>query len=219
MVELHLRIAAWAVALTTAAVFPTLVFLVPFVKSLSLPGQLASLATAALGSSGAYRFIVTGLFWVFGRIALVRRWILGAESLEGTWVGRYVRNGEARYTIECIDQSTGETRIEGREFDGSCNTRATWFSEAVFVDVRRSQLVYAYTCDVFEKQHQQHGIGFFRIIRRRMSDGGDKLDGYAVDMVDGMKDPNTEYRVSEGFLSDADALLRAKALFEGGERK
>ena len=41
-----------------------------------------------------------------------------------------------------------------------------------------------------------------------------KLDGYAVDLIDGQRDPNTEYKISNRPVSDADALTQAKRLFD-----
>jgi hypothetical protein len=216
MIELHERVAAWAVAVTTSVIFPILVFLVPRVQSLGLSTKFASVAAAALSSFGLYKGVVEAMFWMFGKVQLIRRLLLGSAFLEGTWVGHYVRSGLHRFTIETIDQRDGETRIEGREFDENLKTRADWSSESCFVDVRRGRLIYVYSCDVYDTNHQQNGIGVFRIVQSRKGEPRDKLDGYAVDMVDGQKDPNTEHRISMDFVSDADALKQAKAIFGVG---
>jgi hypothetical protein len=216
MIELHRKLAAWAVAVTSAVIFPVLVFLVPMVASLDLLGKLASVVAAALSSFGLYKGVVAVMLWMFGRLQLMRRVLLGPAFLEGTWVGHYARNGLHRFTIETIDQREGETRIEGREFDENLKTRADWSSESSFVDVRHGRLIYVYSCDVYDTRHQQSGIGVFRVVRSRKGELRDKLDGYAVDMVDGQKDPNTEYRISTAFISDADALREAKEIFGVG---
>ena len=44
------------------------------------------------------------------------------------------------------------------------------------------------------------------------------LDGYAADLIDGDKDPNREYKISDGKVSDEKALEEAHEIFIENKR-
>jgi hypothetical protein len=75
------------------------------------------------------------------------------------------------------------------------------------------RLVYAYTCTVFQHKHVQEGLGVFTMVRESPDNAPTKLDGYAVDLIDGDRDPNTEFKISDEPIADAIALAQAKKKF------
>jgi hypothetical protein len=213
VMELHSKIASWAAIATGAAIFYCVVLLAPFLANVSWLGKASSGVVAALGSFAIYRLILMAFLWVFGKSQWIRKKILGDGFLEGTWVGHYELNGLHRYTIETISQRNADTRVIGREFDHNGATRAEWSSEAAFVDLRRERLMYVYSCDVYGRPHQQYGLGVFKLVKSAANRPPDRLDGYAVDMIDGQKDPNTEHKISDQIVTTKKALAKARSIF------
>ena len=129
-------------------------------------------------------------------------------------MGHYVHNGEHRFTVEYVDQSSGETIIRGREFDAAGTTPASWASDTVSIDTTRMSLVYAYTCKVFVSKHVQEGLGVFSMVCEVPRKPAGKLDGYAVDLIDGDRDPNTEHKISDTESRDEFAIEKAREIFK-----
>lgn len=198
---------------TVALMFFSLAWLQPYLAQLSTRYLLVGTAASALIAVGVYRLLADGLFWVFKKSQWLRKKILGNGFIEGTWVGHYVRGTEHRFTIERIDQSSGVTVIRGREFGGDGKTRASWSSDAVSIDLTRMKLIYAYTCTVFERRHVQQGLGVFSMVCEISGSPVNKLDGYAVDLIDGEPDPNTELKISDTDVKDEAALSEARRIF------
>jgi hypothetical protein len=202
-----------ATAATVTVMFVAIVWLQPLILELQ-PGYIVVGGIAAtIASLGVYRLLASGLVWLFGKSIQLRKLMLGKGFLEGTWVGHYQDGDEHRITIEYFDQATGTTVVHGREFDAAGKTRASWSSDTVSIDVGRMQLVYAYTCKVFERKHVQEGLGVFTIVCEDAGKPARKLDGYAVDLIDGDRDPNTEYKISDTPISDERVLAEAKRKF------
>lgn len=213
------KLTAYASTATIVVMFSCLVWLQPLLEQLATTTAFAGAAAAAIATFGVYRAISSGLLWGFRRIRALRKFILGRNFLEGTWVGHYVEGTEHRFTKEFIDQSSGETVIHGREFFGSGSTRASWTSESVHIDIRKMQLVYSYTCRVIDRKHVQEGLGVFNMIVEKANEPAAKLDGYAVDLIDGDRDPNREHKISDEEMSDSDALAQARKIFMFEEPK
>jgi hypothetical protein len=202
-----------ATAATAAIMFLSIVKLQPLILTLRPTYIYAGGIAAAIASLGVYRLLAGALVWLFRKSLLLRRLILGKGFIEGTWVGHYQHEDQHRFTIEYIEQATGATVVHGREFDVHGKTRASWSSDTVSIDVDRLQLIYAYTCKVFDRKHVQEGLGVFAIVCETAGKPPSKLDGYAVDLTDGDRDPNTEHKISDTPVSDDHALAEAKQIF------
>jgi hypothetical protein len=207
------RLAALATVLTVTLMFFAIGFVAPWVRELPIPQAVAAWAGGAVLSLGSYKLIASGLFAIFRRSLWLRKFVLGTSFLEGTWVGHYVHQGMHRFTKEDFDQERGTTKILGREFDDKGVTRASWSSDAVSIDIEKMQLIYAYTCNVFGSKNQQQGLAFFRLVVPRKGAPANVLDGYSADLIDGDRDPNKEYKISDGKVSDEDALKEARRIF------
>ncbi len=207
------RLSWAATAATVAVMFFALTRLPPMPQAMQPAHGLAAAVAGAVASAGLYRLLSSGFLWLFSRTRWLRKMLLGKGFLEGTWIGHYTSGGAHFITVEHIDQASGQPRINGREFDANGKTRASWASDTVSVDTDRMRLVYAYTCTVFDRKHVQEGLGVFTMVRESAEAGPTKLDGYAVDLIDGDRDPNTEFRISEKPMPDAEAIAHAKKQF------
>jgi len=213
------RLSWAATAATVALMFFAIVWVQPLVSAMQFTYVIAGAVAGAVASLGIYRLVASALLWLFGKSIGLRALILGKGFLEGTWVGHYMHSGQHRYTIEYIDQSSGHTVIHGREFDQTGETRASWSSDTVSIDIVRMQLVYAYTCKVFEHKHVQEGLGVFAMVRESNDKAARKLDGYAVDLIDGERDLNTEFKIDDKPVSDEEALTKAREKFNIPEQR
>ncbi len=213
MTELKNKIASISIVFTTSVMFSGIVFLNEIFPETTQNEKLIGLITTGLTSFGVYKLIAQSILYLFNKSQKLRKLILGRAFLEGTWVGHWKHNNENVFTIETINQENGEVIISGRQFGDDLKTQADWSSEAVFVDLRRERIIYAYSCDVYRTNHQQNGIGVFKMIRPRAGDAPSVLDGYAVDMIDGDKDANREHKISDKIVETNKAIEEAKKIF------
>lgn len=212
------RLSLAATTATVAVMFFAIVWLQPLISAMQTSNMVASGIAGAIASLGIYRLLASALLWLFGKSICLRALILGKGFLEGTWVGHHMDGDQHRFTIEYIDQSSGNTVIHGRKFDQDGKTRASWSSETVSIDTVHMQLVYAYTCKVFELKHVQEGLGVFAMVRESDDKAATKLDGYAADLIDGNRDPNTEYKIDDKPVPDQEALAKAREKFKVPEQ-
>lgn len=165
-----------------------------------------------------YRGIASLLFSTFRKNLRLRKFILGAGFLEGTWIEFFPLEDSYHFTIEFFDQESGETKITGRESDASGKTFASWKSYATSVDLNDRRLTYAYSCDVFDRDRQQQGLGVFDMVGKGKKSQPTILDGYISDLVNGEKDTIKEYKISDELVADDEALIEARKLFLRGPR-
>lgn len=213
---LYDRLSKLATAASVSVMFFSLMWLQPQLLALSASHFVTGTLAAGLAAAGISQLLVNSLLWLFGKYQPLRKVILGKTFLEGTWVGCYVQENQQRFTLEHIDQTSGTTVIRGREFDSTGKTRASWSSDTVSIDIVRMQLVYAYTCKVFDRKHVQEGLGVFAIVCELPGEPARKLDGYAVDLTDGDRDPNTEHKISDTETTettDEFAFSKAREIF------
>jgi hypothetical protein len=209
------RLASLTIATTVVVMFIGVVIVAPKLQSANAASIITAGAASALVSVGIYRLIAALFLWLFKKCRAIRRFALGAGYLEGTWVGHYKDSeSKLRFTIEFIDQSSGETKIHGREIDQTGATRGSWKSDSVSVDPQNQRIIYNYSCGMHENRADQRGIAVFDLITQE--DGGypSILDGYAADLIDGQKDPNKEYKISETAVKDEFALIEAHRIFK-----
>jgi len=213
MNELHGKIASWAVTATSTIIFLGVVVLAPLISAAPIHQKIIALLLTAITTLGLYKFIYMVIFLIFGKWRWLRKILLGDSFLEGTWVGHWIYEDKHVYTIEEISQNTGETTVSGRQIGEDMKTQADWSSESVYIDLRRKRLTYVYSCDVYRTNHKQNGIGVFKLVKSSNKLPPNILDGYAVDMIDGDKDPNTEHKVSDEIIGTEEALSKAREIF------
>jgi hypothetical protein len=209
------RLGQIATAATVTVMFGVVLFAVPVLHAFASTWHVKAVMTVAagLGSPCIYKLIASTLLGVFRRSLAVRKFVLGHEFLEGTWVGFYVHEGQNRFTVEFFDQESGDIVISGREFDATGSTRVTWDSFTAGLDVKTDRLTYAYECDIFQDKSQHQGMAVFRLRRDGKHKPAAILDGYSADLIDAKKDPNCEHKISDGRVTDKAALARAREIF------
>jgi len=202
---------------TVAVMFLAVTRLAPWLQQRSAAQGIAAAAVGTATSFGIYGLIGKGLSLAFRKVRTLRKLMLGAQFLEGTWVGRPGSAEEERFTIEFFDQSaidrqsSSDLRINGCMCRADGTILATWQSEAAaIIDSRR--LVYAYTTDM-RAQHKHQGLAEFTLLPSAPGRAAHEMEGWAADLTNGHKDSNREYKVADSRLSDAEALREARARF------
>jgi hypothetical protein len=213
MVDLREKETAWAVAVTGTLTFAAMAFLVPLVQDSSFPAKVASAVVAGLSSVGLYKSLLALFVWVFSKSLWLRRRLLGKAFLEGTWVGHYERQGRDRFTIETIDQRTGETVISGGEYDENGKAIAEWCSETALINARTKKLVYVYSCDRYASGNEHKGIGVFKLGISGNGAPPNWLEGYSIDTLDSPKNTNAEFKLEDAPTDVATILVKARERF------
>jgi len=193
--------------MTVAAMYFAIIYLLP---EITIHPSL-KLAATIVSSLILYRLIATGMFGLFNRWLWLRKIFLGEEFIEGTWVGR-IRREPVEYTVEEYRYRKGRIEIEGRSFLEDRTPRSHWDSTAASVDVGHRKVFYAYACRVEGADRPPEGVASFNMQWEDSTKRScDRLEGFAADLTDGEKDPNSEHKVSDrwiGFEKGLDAALR-----------
>lgn len=169
--------------------------------------------SAIVLSAGLYKLFASLLLSSFRRFLWVKRFILGANYLNGTWIGKF-RLGDSStvFTVEHFEQTLSSLVIRGQAFYTSGESYAQWHSVSVSLDETVGRLMYAYNCDKSDDKGSFQGIGVFQFERESETRYPEKIRGYSADLVDGSRCENTETKISETLMSFDDAILKAKQL-------
>lgn len=204
------RFGSVAVAATVVIMFLVMGVVIPMFESVSASYQAAAVAAGVLGSMALYRGIASLLFAAFQKNLRFRKFVLGPEFLEGTWVGFFSHGDSCHFTVEFFNQESGGTKITGREIDSDGKTYASWNSDATSVSTEDRKLLYAYTCDLSGSAGKHQGIAVFSMVGSGKMSPPDVLDGYSCDLTDGKKNTNKEYKISDDCVDDHKALVQAR---------
>ncbi|WP_086776012.1 hypothetical protein [Vibrio coralliirubri] len=78
---------------------------------------VASVAVAGVFTLGIYRVVNTIFLTIFRKVKLIKKFILGASYMEGTWVGFFVgHNKNIRYLVETFEQDLSLLKVRGRVY-------------------------------------------------------------------------------------------------------
>jgi len=204
------RLTNYASGLTVGIMFLCIIWLQPIINDVSRGYRFWGVLSGVFLTYGLYRGIMLFLLFFYKKNLFLRKFVLGEMFVEGTWVGCYWKLDSWVITKEFIDQSTGEIIIYGREFYLDGATRASWVSDTVSIDLIKKQITYAYKCRVFARKNLQEGLGVFDMLKDQREKYASMFDGYSVDLIDGDRDQNKEYKVSDRNISDKAALDYAK---------
>ena len=99
--------------------------------------------TTLLLSVGIYKALAAGLLKVTRRWKFVKRWMLGASYINGTWVGKFcAEDGSLVYTVEHFEQDLAELNIRAHAQRPDGGWYADWESKAANIDERGGKLTY-----------------------------------------------------------------------------
>lgn len=173
--------------------------LTPYFNQIEHGSDYIKPIVSILSAFGVYTLLAQLLITVSRNWQWLNKFLLGANYLNGTWVGNFTNNrGEKKITVEFFEQNLSSLVIRGESFnieDGS--TYAQWTSTASSINVVDGVLTYTYTCDSNVDYSTGQGIGVFKFEREGSHMPPTFIKGYSVDITDGVKSENREKKISD----------------------
>jgi hypothetical protein len=203
------------VATTTIAVMYWIInHLSPLLQSTAHLNLYYRVAIVYLGSAAFYQLLASGLRWLFEYWRHLRRWVLGPEYIEGTWIGCYKNPaGQKQFTIEHFEQTLDRIVIRGYAYLENGTLHAQWNSKAVAVNADQGTLTYSYDCDVHANKSSFQGLAAFTFERKGPRKAPTAMCGYSADLIDGVRSTNQEIKLSDSQVDVGKALAEAKRKF------
>jgi hypothetical protein len=184
-------------------VVPQLIFS-PTIDHLLKPG------VSLLSAVGIYKSLAFLLLSTVRRWNWVKRLLLGASYLNGTWTGKFNAKGETIYTVEHFEQTLSSLKIRGQAFHADGTSYGYWNSISETVDEVSGLLTYTYNCDLNSDKGSFQGLGVFHFERADEKSAPTMLRGYSADLVDGKRSENREQKISENLVPFDEAFAKAK---------
>jgi hypothetical protein len=166
---------------------------------------------ALLLSVGVYKLLASLLLSTSRKIKFVKRHLLGATYVNGTWIGKFRLADESFvYTVEHFEQTLSSLKVRGQGFKGSGESYAQWTSVSETIDEVAGLLTYTYNCDKTNDKGSFQGVCVFQFERADETSGPSRIRGYSADLVDGVRTENIETKLSEDLVPFNTALLKAR---------
>jgi hypothetical protein len=199
------KISFLSLSATVIVMFLIIGYALPLINVFDTVKALGAVAISA----GLYKLIATTIYGLLSKWLWLKKILLGAEFLEGTWVGR-VRRDPVEYTVEFFRFNNGEITIEGKSFLGDKTPTSHWKSSAFGLDLENKNIFYAYECISENKDSKPEGVAKFNMQWSNTNQKDcDRLEGYSVDVEDGERDFNSEIKLSDEIMSYDQAIDEA----------
>jgi hypothetical protein len=177
---------------------------------------IASVVAASIFTLGIYRLINTIFLAMFRNIRFLKKFILGASYMEGTWVGFFVSHqGNVRYLVETFEQDLSLLKIRGRVYRDDFTYHSVHISTDATLDVINGRLSYSYDADAIPNTHINAGLARFELVRHGREMPAHHIVGYSSDLFHPKKLTAFEDKISESTAVDVKkALENAEAVYE-----
>lgn len=199
----------------TAATVTVMYFVIKYLPALISENSYAFLnpAFALLLSLGIYKLLASILQIFFRKFGFVKKHLLGPSYINGTWIGKFTSTtGEPVYTVEHFEQTLSSLKIRGQAYRESGETYAQWTSVSETIDETAGILTYTYNCDKPTEKGSFQGVCVFQFERVDETCCPDRIRGYSADLVDGVRTPNYETKISDELIPAVDVLAKARSI-------
>ena len=215
------RFHSYVTAATVAVMYYVVQHVAPLMSGGTVP--FAQPVAALLLSVGVYKLLASFLLSTSRRFKFVKRHLLGANHVNGTWYGKFrLDDGSLVHTVEHFEQTLSSLKIRGQGFRSSGSSYAQWTSISETIDAEAGILTYTYNCDKTNDKASFQGVCVFQFERADETSGPTCIRGYSADLIDGVRTENIEIKLSEDLLPFNQALQIARELqhldAEGGIR-
>jgi hypothetical protein len=207
------RFHSYVTAATVLVMFYFIKHVIPLLTFSPVLDSLLKPAVAMLASVGVYNILAGLLLQTAKRWRWVKRFMLGASYMNGTWVGKFLSSTSGTiHTVEYFEQTLSSLKIRGEAVDADDNSYAYWNSVSETIDESSGLLSYTYNCDKNSDKGSFQGVAVFHFERRDERCAPHKMRGYSADLVDGKRTENRELKISEKLLPFEVALIEARKL-------
>jgi hypothetical protein len=205
------RFHSYVTAATVTAMYFVIQHVLPLLKlDPNSDSYLKPLGTLLL-SVGVYKLLATILLSSTRKLKFVKRHLLGASYVNGTWIGKFrASDASVVYTVEHFEQTLSSLKVRGQAFRGSGDSYAQWTSESETIDEVSGLLTYTYNCDKTNDKGSFQGVCVFQFEREDETRGPTRMRGYSADLVDGVRTENRETRLSQDLMPFDKALAKAR---------
>lgn len=205
------RFHSYVTAATVLVMFYFIKHIIPLLTFSPFIEDVVKPAVSLLASVGVYKLLAGLLLQIAKRWKWVKRLLLGAIYMNGTWVGKFrSMTGETIHTVEHFEQTLSSLKIRGQAFNASGRSYAYWNSVSETIDEASGILSYTYNCDKNSDKSSFQGIGVFHFERSDEGCAPSRIRGYSADLIDGQRTENREKKISEDLIPFEAALLEAK---------
>ncbi|MDH5880570.1 hypothetical protein L8S15_15875 [Vibrio sp. S/42/10] len=171
---------------------------------------VASVAVAGVFTLGIYRVVNTIFLTIFRKVKLIKKFILGASYMEGTWVGFFVgHNKNIRYLVETFEQDLSLLKVRGRVYRDDFSYHSSHVSTDATLDTINGKLSYSYDADAILNTHINAGLARFELVRNAREEPAHHIVGYSSDLFHSSK-----LTAFEDKISDSTSVELSKALEE-----
>ncbi|AGH81193.1 hypothetical protein PCNPT3_06265 [Psychromonas sp. CNPT3] len=179
----------------------------PFLNEFGVAKPIVTL----LSTVGIYNLFVKTLSSLARNWLWLKKYLLGATFLNGTWVGEFKgSNNEKIITVEAFDQTLNHLVIRGESFKENGESYAQWISKATFINETDGVLTYTYTCDKDDDKSTFQGVCVFNFERAAAHLPPTYIKGYSTDVIDGVRTSNREKKIDDKLLPLLEAFELAK---------
>lgn len=179
--------------------FWTGAFSIQSIIELQIGLKIIGALITALSSIGIYRILISLLSSLLENNSYFKKWVYGADYLEGTWIGFYIgTKGLVRYMIEEYEQSLDGLIIRGKSFDENLKYHTSWVSTSSNIDSVSGRVSFMYETYSIKDDKNNNGIAFFNFERENRNTPPTILIGFSSDLfLAGKRLPAIEIKLDE----------------------
>ena len=197
--------------LTVALMYLVITEIIPIFEGMHFGSISVQPVIAMLSTAGIYGTLQGILLKVSRNVNWFKKHLLGASYLNGTWIGKFtIENDEPILVVETFEQTISSLKIRGIAFHENGKMFAQWESVAESIKEREGVLTYTYSCTRNRDVYSIEGIAVFRFQRPDIHLPPTHLSGYSADLTDGIRNENSEKKVSDKLLPVGKAFEMAK---------
>jgi hypothetical protein len=182
---------------------------------------VTGVAIAGLSSVGAYRLLLRILVFLIQKSPRIRRWMLGAEHLEGVWAGYNIQpDGDTFLVVERFEQSIDDLVIRGDSYSLDGRHVTNWEAEIYNTDSEKGTLAYNFNCRTLAKGKTFKGTAHFNFQRPKKEAPTSCIQGFVYDITADRQEGSNAYEekiadtVEAESMSDQQAVSRAREIYE-----
>jgi hypothetical protein len=169
---------------------------------------VTSVLVAGVFSLGIYRLINTIFLTIFRNVQCVKKFILGASYMEGTWVGFFVgHDNNIRYLVETFEQDLSLLKVRGKVYRNDFSYHASHVSTDATIDILNGRLSYSYDADAINNTYVNAGLARFELTRSSREKPAHHMVGYSSDLFNSKKLMAFEDKFSESTAVDLSKAL------------
>jgi hypothetical protein len=186
------------------------------VGAMILINPYLKIIATSLISLSVYNYVASFFLLLFRKSMRIRKYFLGAQFVEGTWVGFYIGlQGNVRYTIEHIEQDFETIIVRGTAYNEMQRFHTSWISSPANVDVVKGEMNYMYELKGIQENMIGTGVAFFSFGRQDQYTAPRTLRGFSADLHHaGQRVRSLEYKIEDRHnKADRDLLALAVAFY------